>query len=121
MNLLGEIAAEPLFDQDQIGLLDEALGADGLRGMLEQLPPAAAQSFDSIQEAVQAGDIGAARAAAHVLKGFASSLGAARLSSLSAQMELQCETIAELSERLPVLAATIEATVRELPRATEKP
>jgi histidine phosphotransfer protein HptB len=110
------VEAEPLFENGQLDLLRDALGGDELSAMLLQLPEAAAQSLDAIGAALASGDIEATRKAAHVLKGFASSLGAARLASVAREIELDHDSLSSVAECLPSLAATIEATVAELPR-----
>jgi histidine phosphotransfer protein HptB len=110
------VEAEPLFENDQLELLRDALGWEELSTMLLQLPEAAAQSLDAIGAALASGDLEETRKAAHVLKGFASSLGAARLSSIAREIELDHDSLSSIAGRMPLLAATIEATVSELPR-----
>jgi HPt (histidine-containing phosphotransfer) domain-containing protein len=106
---------EPLFDSEQLDLLRDALGPDELLAMLLQLPDAASQSLDAIRSAVAADNVDEAHRAAHMLKGFSSSFGAARLSSLAREIEL--DTIAAISGRIPLLVETIDATLAELSRA----
>lgn len=110
------VEAEPLFENDQLDLLRDALGEEELSTMLLQLPEAAAQSLDAIRAALAAGDLEETRKAAHMLKGFASSLGAARLSSIAREIELDHDSLAPIAVRMPFLAATIEATISEVPR-----
>ena len=108
---------EPLFDREQLDLLRDALGPDELLAMLLQLPDAASQSVDAIRIAVAADQVDEAHRAAHMLKGFSSSLGAARLSSLAREIELDLDTTRAISERIPLLVETIDATLAELSRA----
>ena len=110
------VEAEPLFENDQLELLRDALGEEELSIMLLQLPEAAAQSLDAIRAALASGDLGETRKAAHVLKGFASSLGAARLASIAREIELDHDSPSSIAGRMSFLTATIEATVSELPR-----
>jgi histidine phosphotransfer protein HptB len=107
---------EPLFDAEQLDLLRDALGGEELAAMLSELPAAAAGSLDAITQAVAACDLEEARRMAHVLKGFSSSLGAARLAALAREIELDLETVDAIAGRMPVLVATIDATVAELSR-----
>ena len=107
---------EPLFENEQLDLLRAALGEDDLSAMLLQLPQAARHSFNAIQAALDAGDLDEARKAAHVLKGFSGSLGAARLSSVAREIELDLDTLASVANRMPLLSATIEATISDLSR-----
>jgi HPt (histidine-containing phosphotransfer) domain-containing protein len=108
---------EPLFDSEQLDLLRDALGPDELLGMLSQLPDAASQSLDAIRAAIVAGNVDEAHRVAHTLKGFSSSLGAARLSSLARQIELDLDTASAISAHIPLLSETIDATLAELSRA----
>ena len=110
------VEAEPLFESEQLELLRAALGEEDLSAMLLQLPQAAKDSFEAIQAALDAGSLNAARKAAHVLKGFSGSLGAARLSSLAREIELDLDTLASVANSMPLLSATIEATISDLPR-----
>jgi histidine phosphotransfer protein HptB len=107
---------EPLFESDQLDLLRAALGQEDLSTMLLQLPQAAMDSLGAIQAALEAGDLDEARKAAHVLKGFSGSLGAARLSSVAREIELDLGTIAAVANRMPLLSATIQATISGLSR-----
>jgi HPt (histidine-containing phosphotransfer) domain-containing protein len=108
------VETEPLFDNDQLELLRVALGEEDLAAMLRQLPQAVADSFRSIQVALDAGNLDEARRAAHVLKGFSGSLGAARLASVARGIELELETLASIADHMPLLSATIEATISDL-------
>lgn len=112
-----DVDLEPLFDPEQLDLLRDALGTEELASMLAQLPESAAESLGVIRSAVAAGDIDGARKAAHVLKGFSSSFGAARLSSVAREIELEMATISAVAECLPVLIRTIDATVAAIPHA----
>jgi HPt (histidine-containing phosphotransfer) domain-containing protein len=112
--MLQAAETEPLFASDQLDLLRDALGEEGLTAMLLELPAAAGQSLAAIQAALDAGDIDQTRKAAHVLKGFSSSLGAARLSSVARSIELELDSVAAIAASMALLAATIEATISEL-------
>ena len=107
---------EPLFENEQLELLRAALGDEDLSAMLLQLPQAAMDSFRAIQDAVDAGDVEQARKAAHVLKGFSGSLGAARLASVAREIEIDLDTLASVASRMPLLSATIDATISDLSR-----
>jgi len=108
------IEREPLFDSEQLEMLRDALGSEELAAMLSELPAAAAGSFGAIKQALESGDLEEARRAAHVLKGFSSSLGAVRLAAIACDIELKLETIAAVAACMPLLTATIDATVEEL-------
>jgi HPt (histidine-containing phosphotransfer) domain-containing protein len=107
---------EPLFDNEQLDLLRDALGEAELAAMLSELPAAASGSLHAINAAIGAGNLEEARKAAHVLKGFSSSLGAARIAAFAREIELELETIAAVAGRMPLLIATIDATVEDMSR-----
>jgi HPt (histidine-containing phosphotransfer) domain-containing protein len=107
---------EPLFENEQLDLLRAALGEEDLSAMLLQLPQAAMDSFKAIQAGVDAGNLEEARKAAHVLKGFSGSLGAARLAAVARQIELDLDTLASVASLIPLLSATIEATISDVSR-----
>jgi HPt (histidine-containing phosphotransfer) domain-containing protein len=110
------VETEPLFESDQLELLRAALGEEELSAMLLQLPEAAAKSLKAIRTAIETGDLDETRKAAHVLKGFSGSLGAARLASIAREIELDIDSVASIAERMPLLVLTIEATTSELAR-----
>ncbi|MBV9561015.1 MAG: Hpt domain-containing protein [Bradyrhizobium sp.] len=114
--MLETVETEPLFASDQLDLLRDALGEEGLSVMLLELPEAAGRSLGAIQAALDAGNLDETRKAAHVLKGFSSSLGAARLASMARSIELDLDSVAAIAARMPALAATVEATIAELAR-----
>ena len=108
--------SEPLLDTEQIELLREAMGHDELREMFAELPVHARQSQDAIAAALAADDLDDARRAAHVLKGFASSFGAARLAAIGRLIELDTPSVVAVRQYMPALAEAIEATSMMLGR-----
>jgi len=111
----------PLLDDAQLELLREALDEEELRAMLSELPRAAMQAIASIQAAVQSNDIDEARRSAHVLKGVASSFGAARLAAMARAIELEMATIDCIAKCLPDLVATVEQTAAAFPGGAAQP
>jgi HPt (histidine-containing phosphotransfer) domain-containing protein len=104
----------PLFDEDQMATLRDALGDEELRAMLARLPAAIAQAQQKIEEAVAAGNLEAARRAAHGLKGVATNFGAARIAATAREMELETASIEAMQERLPVLLDAMTMTFAAL-------
>jgi histidine phosphotransfer protein HptB len=100
----------PLLDDAQLELLRAALDEEELCAMLSELPQAAMQAIESIDVAVQSNDIGGARRSAHVLKGVASSFGAARLAVMAREIELEMATIDCIAKCLPDLIEAVERT-----------
>ena len=78
--------------------------------MLAELSPQALLSLETIETALAADDLDQSRRAAHVLKGFASSFGAARLAAIARDIELVCPSVTAIRRCMPALVATIEAT-----------
>jgi HPt (histidine-containing phosphotransfer) domain-containing protein len=105
-----DFASEPLLDPEQIAQLREALGPEDLGPMLAELSPQALLSLETIETALAADDLDQSRRAAHVLKGFASSFGAARLAAIARDIELVCPSVTAIRRCMPALVATIEAT-----------
>jgi HPt (histidine-containing phosphotransfer) domain-containing protein len=110
-----------LLDEDQIGLLREALEPDELAAMLSELPLAAQQALEAIKAAVESAELDEARRAAHVLKGAASSFGAARLAEVARTIELDHPSIADVDRIMPLLVEIIAQTTAALPLQTGKP
>lgn len=110
-----------LLDEDQIGLLREALEPNELAAMLSELPAAARQALQAIERAVEADDVDEVRRAAHVLKGAASSFGAARLAEIARRIELDVPSIADIRRIVPLLVEIIAKTTAALPIEAGKP
>jgi histidine phosphotransfer protein HptB len=105
----------PLLDDSQLALLREALDEEELRAMLSELPHAAMQAIGSIEVAVRSNDLDEARRSAHVLKGVASSFGAARLAAMAREIELEMATIDGVAKCLPDLIEAVEQTAAAFP------
>lgn len=99
-----------LIDEDQIGLLREALEPEQLAAMLSELPLAARQALEAIEAAVGSTQLVEVRRAAHVLKGAASSFGAARLAEIARKIELELPSIEDVDGIMPLLVETIAKT-----------
>ncbi|WKA29844.1 Hpt domain-containing protein [Bradyrhizobium roseum] len=110
-----------LLDDEQIGLLREALEPDELAAMLSELPLAARHALAAIEAAVKSAELDEARRAAHVLKGAASSFGAARLAEVARAIELDLPSIADIDRTMPLLVEIIAQTTAALPLRTGKP
>ena len=110
-----------LLDEDQIGLLRDALEPDELAGMLSELPLTAHQALEAIEAAVRSAELSEVQRAAHVLKGAASSFGAARLAEIARRIELELPSVADVNGILPLLVETIAKTSAALPLEARKP
>jgi HPt (histidine-containing phosphotransfer) domain-containing protein len=119
MNIMRpDLANEPLLDPVQIEMLREAMGPEDLGSMLAELPLHALQTRGAIEAALASEDLDQARREAHVLKGFASSFGAARLAAIAREMELDSPSITALRQCMPALIDIIEKTTAALAELT---
>jgi histidine phosphotransfer protein HptB len=111
--------SEPLLDEGQLAVLRDALGDEDLQAMLSELPDAAKEAIDKIRSAVTSDDAAAARRAAHVLKGVASSFGAARLGALASELEHPTSSIASIAQGVVILDDLVVETAAALASAGE--
>ncbi|PDT88752.1 Hpt domain-containing protein [Bradyrhizobium sp. Y36] len=109
------LADVPLFDDPQIALLREALDEEDLAAMMAELPSASGAAIEAIGVAARSGNLADVQRAAHVLKGVASSFGAARLAGLAREIEQELRGIHEVPESLARLAEVAEQTWAHLP------
>jgi HPt (histidine-containing phosphotransfer) domain-containing protein len=119
--MLDRLLTIPLLDDDQIGLLREALDPGELAAMFSDLPLAAQQALEAIGTATGSQNLDDVRRAAHVLKGTASSFGAARLAEIARVIELELASIAEVDQTMPLLVETVTRTTAALPLDTKAP
>lgn len=115
------LADIPLFDDLQIALLREALDEDDLVALMAELPLATGAAIEAIKAAASSGNLAHVQRAAHVLKGSAGSFGAARLAGLAREIELELQTIDEVTESLTRLVAVAEQTWACLPEIAGRP
>lgn len=119
--MLDRLNSIPLLDDDQIGLLREALDPGELAAMFSDLPLAARQALEAIGTAVGSQNLDEVRRAAHVLKGTAGSFGAARLAEIARVIELELPSIVEVDQAMPLLLETIAKTTAALPLDAKAP
>ena len=119
--MFNQLKQMALLDDDQLELLREALDEDELCAMLSELPQAALQAIGSIERAVRSNDLDEARRSAHVLKGVASSFGAARLAAMAREIELETPTIDCMANCVPDLTEAVEQTVAAFGRRAAHP
>lgn len=110
-----------VLDDDQIGLLREALEPEDLAAMLSEFPLTARRALEAIEAAVGSEELAEARRAAHVLKGAASSFGAARLAEIARRIELELSSIEDVDGIMPSLVETIAKTTAALPLEAGRP
>jgi CheY-like chemotaxis protein/HPt (histidine-containing phosphotransfer) domain-containing protein len=100
----------PLFDTAKLAQLRDSFGEEDLRVALSCVPDEGAKCLNQIKAAISAGDLDAARKAAHSLKGMAGNFGAVRLASISRRIELEAPAIEVVAERVNELERTLEET-----------
>ena len=84
--------------------------------ILARVPAECAKSLAEFEKAMAAGDLAAARRAAHRLKGMANNLGAVRLARMARTIELGCQSIDDVACRMPALVQTLDETLEALRR-----
>jgi signal transduction histidine kinase/DNA-binding response OmpR family regulator len=100
----------PLFDTAKLAQLRESFGEQDFRIALSCIPDEGAKCLNQIKAAISAGDLDAARKAAHSLKGMAGNFGAVRLASISRRIELEAPAIEAVAERVNELERTLDET-----------
>ncbi|HTO61249.1 MAG TPA: EAL domain-containing protein [Bradyrhizobium sp.] len=101
----------PQFDRAQLAMLGEALGRDGLRSTLSELPAEIAAIKQRIESALGRDDRDAAGRACLVLKGVASNFGAARLAAVCRAFSRGLARESSVTARLAELSETIDKTL----------
>jgi signal transduction histidine kinase/CheY-like chemotaxis protein/HPt (histidine-containing phosphotransfer) domain-containing protein len=99
-----------IFDCATLAELREGLEEGELRAALAMIPAEGGKCLNQIKAAVAAGDLDAARKAAHRLKGMASNFGAARLAGLARRIELEAPAIEVVSKHVRPLEIALNET-----------
>ena len=109
------VAMPPRLDREQLEQIDqlEAFRPGFRRSLRSMFERNAKQQVDACAEAAAGTELELLRKAAHALKGTASSVGAARLSALSARIEQQAEEgdAAGAQATVPLLAPELVETL----------
>lgn len=112
------VAMPPRLDREQLEQIDqlEAFRPGFRRSLRSMFERNARQQVDACAEAAAGTELEVLRKAAHALKGTASSVGASRLSALSARIELQAEDgdLAGARATVPLLAPELGETLAAL-------
>jgi HPt (histidine-containing phosphotransfer) domain-containing protein len=99
----------PLIDQRVMSDWCDDLDKEDVLAILARVPEEGARSLADLEKAITAGDVGLARRTAHRLKGMANNLGAVRLARMARAIEVGCQSVEEVSQRM----ASLEQTWRE--------
>ena len=103
-----------LFDPAKLVELRENFGEADFRVALSCIPDEGAKCLNLMKAAIGAGDLDAARRAAHSLKGMAGNFGATRLAAISRRIELETPAIEAVAEEIDELEQALDATRAEI-------
>jgi CheY-like chemotaxis protein/HPt (histidine-containing phosphotransfer) domain-containing protein len=103
-----------LFDPAKLVELKENFGEADFRVALSCIPDEGAKCLNQMKTAIGAGDLDAARRAAHSLKGMAGNFGATRLAAISRRIELEAPAIEAVAEEIDELEQALDATRAEI-------
>jgi HPt (histidine-containing phosphotransfer) domain-containing protein len=106
-----EPRAVEVVDERQLRLLLDALGSAKLSELIEGLEAETGPHSEKLAAACAGGDLVAARAAAHAVKGIAASLGMAALAELSEAIEEAA--VRGDAERVTTLRTQLDGAIRE--------
>jgi histidine phosphotransfer protein HptB len=104
------VPAIALFDTAKLAELRESFGKEDLRVALSCIPDEGAKCLNEMKAAIGAGDLDAARRAAHSLKGMAGNFGATRLAAISRRIELDAPAIEVVADEIDELERTLDET-----------
>jgi HPt (histidine-containing phosphotransfer) domain-containing protein len=103
-----------LFDTVKLTELRKSFGEVDFRVALSCIPDEGARCLNQIKAAIGAGDLDAARKAAHSLKGMAGNFGAARLAAISRRIELEAPAIEVVADGIDELEQALDETRAEI-------
>ena len=101
----------PLIDRRIMSDWCDDLDREDVLAILARVPDEGSRSLADFAKAITGGDLASARRTAHRLKGMANNLGAVRLAGMARSIELGCQSISEVSARLPALEQTLGETL----------
>jgi signal transduction histidine kinase/DNA-binding response OmpR family regulator/HPt (histidine-containing phosphotransfer) domain-containing protein len=112
--------AVAVFNPATLAELRKGLEESELRAFLAMIPVEGAKCLDQIKAAVAAGDLDAARKAAHRLNGMASNFGAARVAGIARRIELEAPAIEIVSRHLTPLEIALHETQAQISTAASR-
>jgi TMAO reductase system sensor TorS len=107
----------PLFDEVKLAELRETFGDEDFLAVLGSIADEGAKCINQIKAAIGAGDLAAARRAAHSLKGMAGNFGAERLAAASRRIEVEADTIESVAADVAALEEIFDATRTDIRNA----
>jgi HPt (histidine-containing phosphotransfer) domain-containing protein len=107
-------AGLPLIDQRVMSDWCNDMDKEDVIAVLARVPDEGTRSLADFAKAIAARDLALARRTAHRLKGMANNLGAVRLARMARTIELGCQSIDDVSRRMPPLEQTLGETLEAL-------
>src|SRR6266705_2140574 len=101
----------PLIDQRAMSDWCNDMDKEDVIAILARVPNEGTRSLADFAKAIAASDLAAARRTAHRLEGMANNLGAVRLARMARTIELGCQSIDDVSRRMPPLEQTLGETL----------
>ncbi len=108
--MIEPIGLDPVFDEAILTRLREMVHESDLREAIAGVPAEAAKAVNLIKVAIAAGDVRAARNAAHTLTGMASNFGAVRLAAVGRRISLTSSDIEAVARDVAPLERALEET-----------
>jgi CheY-like chemotaxis protein len=106
----------PVFDERRLAELRTSLGASELLEVLACIPEEGGKCLHMLKAAIAAGDLNAARRAAHRMKGMASNFGATRLTAIARNIETGSTGLDGVAEQVGVLEQALAETQSQIRR-----
>ena len=104
----------PLIDHRAMSDWCDDMDKEDVLAILARVPEEGIRSLADFEKAIATSDLASARRTAHRLKGMAHNLGAARLAQLARAVELDCQSIDDVSRRMPTLEQALRDTLEAL-------
>lgn len=104
----------PLIDRRAMTDWCDDMDKEDVLAILARVPDECTRSLADFEKAIAASDLASARRTAHRLKGMSHNLGAARLARLARAIELDCQSIDEVSRGMPTLERALRDTLEAL-------
>jgi HPt (histidine-containing phosphotransfer) domain-containing protein len=109
----------PLLDEHAMRDWCNDLEKDDVLAILARVPDECRKCVAEIERAIVDGSLAASKRTAHRLKGMAGNLGAVRLAQIARGIELETQSIEEVSNRMTMLQETLTDTLAALRSAPQ--
>ncbi len=110
-NILDQLNAMPIGNDDEIDNLSEALGIDKFLMILETALSSHRDQFTQLQECVEAGDLDTIHNVAHTIKGSAGLLFGIRLAALASEIQSNSDDLEFVEALIPATEQALQETL----------